>query len=415
MQNNKNKNIKVLCFGRFYDAKKGGIETHVEALLENLADKVDFINLVPSKTWRGGEVKIANKVPVKITPSWNVDGSLAISPSLIFQAWKLHRLHNFDLIHLHFPDPMSHLASMILPPKIPRIITWHADIIRQQKALKLYKPFLVNILKKAAAIIVATPKHAESSAFLCKSANIVETQKIHVIPFCVNPIYLQEYGSENTNTITNIRKNLIAKYNLQSSQNPQNFHENSNIIFSLGRHVSYKGFDVLLQAIAKLKNLKDFPNFQLWLGGEGILTNDLKRLADDLQINHFVKFVGQISDEDLPNFYRSCDVFCLPSITRAEAFGIVQIEAMASGKPVISTRLNNGVDYVNQNNITGLVVEPSNVEELSAAIQKLLENSDLCRKFGENAKKRVQQEFLPSVMAERTLNLYQEILNKSRK
>ncbi len=416
MQNNDSK-IKVLCFGRFYDVKKGGIETHVEALLENLADQVDFINLVPSKTWSGGETTIAEKIPVKITPSWNVDGSLAISPSLIFQAWKLHRQHKFDLIHLHFPDPMSHLASMILPPQIPRIITWHADIIRQQKALKIYKPFLVNILRKAAAIIVATPKHAESSAFLCKSANIVENQKIHVIPFCVNPIYLHEYNSDDANLILNIRKNLSQKYNLQNSQNSQNsqnFHENSKIIFSLGRHVSYKGFDVLLKAIAKLKQQisQDLPKFQLWLGGEGILTNDLKRLADDLQINDFVKFVGQIADEDLPNFYRSCDIFCLPSITKAEAFGIVQIEAMACGKPVISTRLNNGVDYVNQNEITGLIVDPSNVEELSAAIQKLLENSDLCRKFGDNAKQRVQREFLPSVMAQRTLDLYKKVLNK---
>lgn len=409
MQNNDSK-IKVLCFGRFYDVKKGGIETHVEALLENLADQVDFINLVPSKTWSGGETTIAEKIPVKITPSWNVDGSLAISPSLIFQAWKLHRQHKFDLIHLHFPDPMSHLASMILPAKIPRIITWHADIIRQQKALKIYKPFLVNILRKAAAIIVATPKHAESSAFLCKSANIVDEQKIHVIPFCVNPIYLQEYNGD-ANSIANIRKNLSQKYNLQ---NLQNFHENSKIIFSLGRHVSYKGFDVLLKAIAKLKQQisQDLPKFQLWLGGEGILTDDLKRSADDLQINDFVKFVGQIADEDLPNFYRSCDVFCLPSITKAEAFGIVQIEAMACGKPVISTRLNNGVDYVNQNEITGLIVEPSNVEELSAAMHQLLENSDLCRKFGDNAKQRVQREFLPSVMAQRTLDLYKKILNK---
>lgn len=405
---------KILCFGRFYDVKKGGIETHVEALLENLCDKVDFINLVPSKTCSGGETKIADKVPVKITPSWNVDGSLAISPGLIFQAWKLQRQHKFDLIHLHFPDPMSHLASMILPSEIPRIITWHADIIRQQKALKIYKPFLVNILKKAASIIVATPKHAESSAFLCKSANIVENQKIHVIPFCVNPIYLQEYSSDDANLIQNIRKNLSQKYNLQNSQN---FHENPKIIFSLGRHVSYKGFDVLLKAIAKLKQQisQKFPDFQLWLGGEGILTNDLKRLADNLQINTHVKFVGQIADADLPNFYRSCDVFCLPSISKAEAFGIVQIEAMACGKPVISTRLHNGVDYVNQHEITGLVVEPNNVEELSAAMQKLLENTDLCRKFGENAKQRVQREFLPSVMAQRTFNLYQEILNKSKK
>ncbi len=395
---------KVLCFGRFFDEKKGGIETHVVSLLENLADKVDFVNLVPSKNFHGSETMIDYKIPVKITPSWNVDGSLAISPSLIFWAWKLQRQHKFDLIHLHFPDPMSHLASMILPSSIPRIITWHADIIRQQKALKIYKPFLVNILKKASAIIVATPKHAESSNFLCRSANFVNTEKIHIIPFCVNPIYLQKY---NPNDIQNIRTNLSNKYNLDYTI----FHENSKIIFSLGRHVSYKGFDVLLKAIAELKK-NTTQKFQLWLGGEGILTTDLKLLAKELNIENLVKFVGQISDEDLPNFYRCCDVFCLPSLTKAEAFGIVQIEAMACGKPVVSTKLNNGVDYVNQHKITGLVVEPNNYKELFLAIKSLLENNILCLRYGENAKKRVQQEFLPTVMAERTFNLYQTILNK---
>ena len=126
--------LRVLCFGRFFDGIPGGMQTHVDHLFRAMRGQVDFVHLVPSRDHSAFEGQLQG-FPLIRTPSWNVDGSLALSPALIAKARQLHRDKPFDLVHLHFPDPMSHAASWAIPSQIPRVITWHADIIRQKMML----------------------------------------------------------------------------------------------------------------------------------------------------------------------------------------------------------------------------------------------------------------------------------------
>lgn len=379
------KPLRVLVFGKFYEPHNlGGVECVAQTLIDLLHQEVAFINLVQSKTRQSFNATMPCGAKVMGASGWNVDGSLVLSPALIAKAIHICKTFQPDLIHLHFPDPMSHLASLFLPPSIPRIISWHADIVRQKKLLKIYRPFLNRILKTAEAIIVATPHH-KNSPFL--QEKYVNPSKIHTIAYGTP----QRFFACDTQKVQHIRQT----------------YSNKNIIFSLGRHVSYKGFDVLIRAMAQLA-----PDVILLLGGQGPLTDSLKNLAQSLNLNQRVHFLGAIADEDLPNFYHACDVFCLPSVTTAEAFGLVQLEAMAAAKPVVSTLLGTGVDFVNQNNITGLTPPPKNAEALAGALGKILDNPHLKESFGAAALQRVKTEFSMEQMKEKTKDLYNQILRK---
>ena len=122
-------------------------------------------------------------------------------------------------------------------------------------------------------------------------------------------------------------------------------------------------------------------------------------------------FTGTVPDSDLPALYHASDVFVLPSVTRAEAFGMVQLEAMACGKPVVSTSVPSGVPWVNQHEVTGLVVPPGDVVALATALRTLFADSTLRERFGAAGRRRVAQEFTSARMAERSVALYREVLN----
>lgn len=370
--------LRVLCFGRFFDDIPGGMQTHVDHLFRALRKDVDFVHLVPSRDTRAFSGEL-HGFPLIRTPSWNVDGSLALSPALFWKARSLHRAKPFDLVHLHFPDPMSHIASWAIPAEVPRVITWHADIVRQKLMLAAYRPFQNAALQQAAAIIAATPAHIRSSVELPKSH--LQT-KLHVIPFGFD---LAHYAQERP-----LRAALRSQYP-------------GPIIFALGRHVHYKGFDVLIRAMQHVPETT-----QLLIGGEGPLTPEWKALAAQSPAAARIHFVGKISDEDLPAYFQACDVFCLPAVNQAEAFGIVQVEAFACRKPVVSTRLNNGVDFVNQDGITGLTVTPSHIEELAQALKRLLSDASLRSRLGQQAFERAQSEFSLEALRTKTLAVYQQ-------
>lgn len=374
--------LRILCFGRFYDEIPGGMQKHIEHLFASLRAKVQYTHLVPSRDRHGARFSL-HGFPVIRTPSLNIDGSLAISPQLVSTARHLHKEHPFDLIHLHFPDPMSHLASLALPANIPRIITWHADIIRQKILLKLYRPLLLQALDSAAAIIVPTPAHIRSSSEL---PLLQDQNRFHIIPFgfSLDPFLVRHPKADE----------IIRQFPGQR-------------IFALGRHVYYKGFDVLIKTLRQLPS-----SVQLLIGGAGPLTKTWQTLAKSESVAERVHFLGLISDEELPAYYHACDIFCLPAVSQAEAFGIVQVEAMAAGKPVVSTRLNNGVDFVNQHGISGLTVPPGDVEALAQALAKLLNDPTLHKKLGQQARERALSDFSLEAMGNKTLQLYQQTLQQ---
>ena len=288
--------------------------------------------------------------------------STAISPMQVIKAMQMHRQQPFDVVHLHFPNPLAHLASFLLPANIKRVITWHSDIIRQKRLLAMYLPFLKRIALRADALIAATPAHFTSSTQI--PVDLPATKR-YVIP------YGRDFSDlELTPSTAEICDSLKAKAKLMS--------ESGHIVFALGRHVYYKGFDVLIEAMQNI-------DAQLILGGDGPLRAELQEQAERLGVAHKVTFTGSIPEAELAAYFNACDVFCLPSVEQSEAFGLVQLEAMACGKPVICTQLDNGVNVVNQAGVTGLAVPVRDVTALTEALNTLLNNDALRTKLGQQA------------------------------
>ena len=384
MDKNDSVKLRVLHFGRFYNDQFGGLERHVDTLLRGLEPYCVSDNLVAHDKYAEATVP-ANGYTVYKTPSLGKLASTALCPTMPLWARRLHRRHDYDLAHLHFPDPMAHLASAFLPRDVKRVITWHSDIVRQKRLLRLYRPFLDRIVNQADAIIVPTPRHLESSLQLTACHH---SERIHVVPFGLDYAPFDE-AARSSAAIVALRARLAG---------------DAPLLFAVGRHVYYKGLEFLIRAMANI------PHAILVVGGEGPLTQQLRALAEALGLAARIRFVGRIPDAKLPLYYHACDVFCMPSVAPAEAFGLVQLEAMACGKPVVCCELHNGVTYVNRHGETGLVVPPREPEALADALNRLLNDPGLRVRLGEQGRRRARAEFSIASMVAGTLRVYEQVL-----
>jgi rhamnosyl/mannosyltransferase len=373
--------IRVLTFGRFADDNFGGLERYVFELGRALEGEVSFVNIVarrgaPPDTPRAGETVYA-------APLANI-GDTPVCPSMPLHALRRHWREPFNIVHLQFPaDPMAHLAYELLPRSVGRVIGWHSDIVRQQGLLRVYRPFLERLLRRADAIIAATPAHISSSEQL---AVVRDTARFRVVPYGFDLARFRERPA----LADEIRRRYAGRF----------------LLFALGRHVYYKGFEFLIRALARA------PGAVLALGGQGPLTGELRRVARDAGVADRVDFVGRIPDRELPAWYHACDVFCLPSVERAEAFGIVQVEAMACGRPVLCCRLENGVNWVNREGVTGLAVPPGDPVALGEALKRLQSDPALRARLGEEGRRRAYGVFSAEAMARATLEVYREVLSR---
>ena len=173
-------------------------------------------------------------------------------------------------------------------------------------------------------------------------------------------------------------------------------------MISVGRLVYYKGFDVLIRAMASVRG-------KLVIVGDGPLRGELQGLAAQLGVTDKVVFAGEINNAGVMPYYHAADLFALASVARSEAFGIVQIEAMAAGLPVVNTSLDSGVPFVSLDGQTGLTVPPENPTALAGAINRLLDDDGLRQSLGQAGVRRARQEFSLDTMLRRTLELYQTV------
>ena len=235
--------------------------------------------------------------------------------------------------------------------------------MKQKKLLALYKPILRAFLRRADAIIVATQGHIDGSAFLPPFRD-----KCVVIPYGIPTAeYLQAPAAPILTE--KLRGKPLRK------------------LLFVGRLVYYKGVDVLLRAFARTEGCA------LFLAGEGVLEPQLRQEAQTLGVADRVFFLGRLTDAQLRAAFRDCDIFVLPSVANSEAFGIVQLEAMVYGKPVINTALPTGVPLVSIHGETGLTVPPGDETALADAIRTLAEDDALREAYGAAAQRRVLEHF----------------------
>lgn len=368
-------NLKILQVNKLYYPVTGGIERVVQQIAEGLKDKVEMEVLVCQE--RGKTVtEYVNGVKVTRAGSFGVLFSMPLSVAFIRKLRKLSK--DKDVLHFHMPFPLGDLACLLSGYKGKVVIWWHSDIVRQKKFLKLYRPFLEWFLKRADIIIVATQGHIDGSSYLPRYRD-----KCVIIPFGVDS-YIEYKGDQYYKKAISIHKDKI------------------NLLF-VGRLVYYKGCDVLLKAVSKVDRV------ELTMVGSGELESKLKEEAKILGIANKIHFCGNLNEVELNKAFEDCDVFVLPSILKSEAFGLVQIEAMVYGKPVINTNLDSGVPYVSIDHVTGLTVPPNDVQALADAIKWMVEHEAERIEMGKRAKKRVKECFQMEKMLESVLKSYKDL------
>jgi len=369
--------MKVLQLGKYYDPVVGGMETVLKEICEGLCDDVDFQVLVSNTRYR--TVHETGKINVTRVATLGKFASCSMAPSFPFWA----RTFDPDLVHVHIANPLAELAALSVKRDIPMVAHFHCDVIRSIpfKLRSLYERFLHAFYRRVDCIIVPTPRHVEVSKFVPHYR-----RKCRVVPFGI-PLSRFDLDEKGQRRVDDLRD------------------EQPTILF-VGRLVPYKGAEFLIRAMTSV-------NARLWIVGEGPLEQSLKGLAATLGVSERVNFLGHVSEEDLIAYYHAADVFVLPSITNQEMFGLVQLEAMACRKPVISTTLPTGVPWVNQHGTTGYTVAPGNSEELAGAIEQLLSSAALREDMGEAGRRRVEQQFTSAKMAEGMLQVYREVLSES--
>ena len=373
--------ISVLQVNKAYHPHTGGVETVVRQLAEGLSARGFNVRVLACGKYRKTVTSLVNGVSVQSVGSLATVLSLPISPT--FPSW-LSR-YNADIVHIHEPFPLGNLAYLMLGKQAQNkfrrlVVWWHSDIIRQKLFLFLYRPLLMRYLKLADAICVATPKHISSSGFLPRFAD-----KCYVIPYGVD---LQRFV-------------LTPETKVKRDQYREMF--GPEFVLFVGRLVYYKGVDVLVKSLAHA------PKAHLVIVGTGPLEHGIKQLANAIAPGR-VTILSPVDESDLISLYHACSIFVLPSVANSEAFGIVQLEAMACGKPVITSDLPTGVTYVNQAGKTGLVVPVGDPVALGKAIQTLLDNVDLRYELGETARQRVKADFTVDRMVQQTAELYRSLL-----
>lgn len=288
-----------------------------------------------------------------------------------------------DVIHLHSPYPWGELSFLMARLDVPGVAAYHSDIVRQKRLLAAYRPFLERFLDRVDLIVASSPNMVRSSEFLAPRA-----EKCRVVP----------YGLP-AQRLTPTPAVLGRAAELRSA------HPGRKIVLFVGRLVYYKGVDVLLRAMAGL-------DADLVLIGRGPLETQLRGLASASGIAARVTFLAPQSDDELSAWYHAADVFCLPSVARSEAFGLVQIEAHAAGTPVVSTDLPTGVPYANPDGVTGFTVPPGDSPALAAALSRLLGDAELRARLGGQAQARALREFTVPRMVASTLAVYAEAIER---
>lgn len=362
---------RILITGKAYAPHIGGIETVMQQTAEAMRRYAKVRVLCCRDDLGLTQRTKIHGVPVAYAGSF---GTLASCPvSLSYFSEFRRKVMLSDVVELHLPFPLSDLALLLSGYRGRVVVAWHSDVIRQKRLLRLYRPLMRWLLRRADAIMVATEAHISSSPDLCGFR-----EKCVIVPYGIDP----------------------AVYEMRPHLHPFAAHMYDNtakkILFA-GRLVYYKGADVLLEAFANLKT-----NAELFFAGSGVLEDDLRARAETLGIAERVHFLGRRMTPDLRDFFADCDLFVLPSVANSEAFGIVQLEAMVNGKPVINTALPTGVPLVSIDGETGITVPPNDPAALTAAMERLLTDDALREQYGKAARARVLQHFSLDTVMEQT-------------
>lgn len=373
----------VVHLGKFIPPPYAGIEKHIDTLLRALQGIVPCALVAADSPC---QPVTDGSLPYPVVPVANFGKlmSATISPGVLIKAQRMLSVGGFSILHTHVPNPWADVMAFVMPNDCALVTSWHSDIVRQKWLMPVYGRLQAAALRRAEKIVVPTQWHYDSSEQL-RGLNV--EGKIEIVP----------YGIDVADLAAPCRDDQMTEEILR-------FAAGRRIVLTVGRHVYYKGYDYLLRAFAKVRS----PSVLIMVGS-GVLTNRLKALAVELGIERRVCFTGEISRSALASAIHACDFFTLPSIERAEAFGIASAEAMAFGKPTVVCRLGTGVDDLNRDGVTSLLVPPKDIDALADALEMLLKDDALRASMGRNAQAWIRENFSVERMRDKMLAVYAKL------
>lgn len=373
-----NRKMKILQLGKFWPVK-GGVEKVMFDLTRGLAERegMECDMMAAAIDGASRTEKLNDGARLLLCRTWRKAAATMLAPSMIVRLRSV--ASEYDIIHVHHPDPMAALALRLSGFKGKVVLHWHSDILKQRQLLKLYMPLQQWLLRRADMVVGTSP------VYLAESPHLSDVQnKTVCLPIGVDPTPIDVDGAER------IHRRYPGK----------------KLVFSLGRLVPYKGYKYLVEAARHLPD-----DYMVLIGGEGPLRDELQRQISMLGIGHKVELLGGVPAKDVAAYFSAASLFCLSSVMKTEAFGIVLIEAMSAGVPVVTTTIDgSGTQWVNEHGTSGINVPPCSPIALAKGIIKVASDAEARRRFAEGALTRYSTLFTHKKMIDNVIDIYNKVL-----
>ncbi len=371
---------KILHISKYYYPFQGGTEQTardcVNALREEYEQKVICFNVS-----KENKVDMVDGIEVNRVGTFAKISSQSVAAFYGSKLKKLIESFKPDCIIFHYPNPfVAHFLLKYFPCECKLIVYWHLDIIKQRFLGLFFKSQNKRLISRADKIITTSPLYLEGSKYLSSVR-----EKCVVIPSCINIERLQ-----------------VTQESRKIADDIKEKNKNKIICFAVGRHTKYKGFKYLIEAS---KSLDD--RFQIYIAGTGEKTKQLIKLARD---DEKIRFPGLLCTDELVAYYLAMDIFCFPSITKNEAFGLALAEAMYFGKPAVTFTIpGSGVNYVCLSGKNGIEVPNGNVSKYAEALNMLAEDQKVRTEMGKAGKRRIEELCLPNGFHERIVGIIESL------
>ncbi len=351
--------MRILELGKFYPPVRGGMESTLEQICLGLRRRGHRVLALVSADERRASASYRKGVAVWRLGRCGQIASSPVNPGLARALRRARSQFRPELVHLHLPNPAVAVGWLLFgDPELPLVVSYHSDIIRQRRLASLLEPLRQRVLTRARRIVVSSEDLKRSSRSLA-----AHRERCIVIPWGIDVETILPGGAPSRESLPFPRYFLFV-----------------------GRMVYYKGLDVLLAALKG-------ENMSLVVVGEGPLRARWEKQTRRYELGDRVYFAGDVSPQALDKLYRGCVAQVLPSTAPSETFGLVQLEAMARGRPVVAARASGGVASVQEDGITGLLVPPAEVDSLRSALKTLWDDPRRAESMGQAARKRVVAHF----------------------
>lgn len=370
----------IVHFGKYYFPDAGGIESVTVSLSKGAALAGHAVSVVCFEKTPASKKEVIDGVQVIRAPIAKLLASQPLGFQYFLQC--LTAAKKADVVHLHAPNMLGALCALFIPSGIRLLVHWHSDVLNKGALGKILRPLEFALLRRANSIVTTSLVYADASETLAPFKD-----KIAVVPIGVPD----------------------AKHDGSDSQLPEALESqigSRKIVLAVGRLVPYKGFDVLIRAAQQLT--KD--SVVVIVGG-GPLQKELEHVIEQNGLGDRVVLAGRLSDAALHALFERATLYCLPSTYRAEAFGVVLLEAMTYGLPIVASDIpGSGVPWVNQHGVSGLNVPIGDEKALAEACNQILGSQELRSTLSKGARQRFLAEFTEDVSVKRMMSAYNSLL-----